>query len=250
MRQIHDDAFRSIKWLEIVCSFFSCFKIPSPYTGGQGGVAGSAWEDRQTTSWRLWVPLPCIGDSRPTPFAPFDTRAKSANKEFCGISSVSFAPKPHRSKTFLNRNYEERRQREGGYSEKFVKTNGMWGCNCPRPPGHGCPGWRPCPCWVKRCFFCRRGIWSWESRLEHDASPEMCYGFTSVFMSDSGEHQEYSDSVNRWKQVCFQCGYLKVLRDYSSVARQVMDTAAQAERVQDIKEKQEDSVQDLRVVSE
>ncbi len=78
----------------------------------------------------------------------------------------------------------------------------------------------------------------------------MCYGFTSVFMSDSGEHQEYSDSVNRWKQVCFQCGYLKVLRDYSSVARQVMDTAAQAERVLDIKEKQEDSVQDLRAVSE
>ena len=78
----------------------------------------------------------------------------------------------------------------------------------------------------------------------------MCYGFTSVFMSDPGEHQEYSDSVNRWKQVCFQCGYLKVLRDYSSVARQAMDTSVQSERVQDLKDKLKDSLLDLRVVYE
>ena len=253
MQEIQDDVLGSFKLLqrESFCSFVSCFKIPSPYVGGAGREAGSASEGHSTmsSSWQPRVPLPFIGDSRSTPFAPFDARARVANKELCDISVVSFAPKPPRHERFVNSNYEAGRQQEGGY-EKFTKKSGMWGCNCPRPPGQGCSGWKPRPCWVERCFFCRRGLSSWEARLDRDASRDMCYGFAAIFVSEPGEWHEHSDSVNRWKQVCFQCGRLKVLRDYSNVAQQAVDTSAQVERVQDLKDKLKDSINDHRVVCE
>ena len=170
------------------CSFVSCskfFKIPSPYPGGESR-AKSAWEDHREMSWQRWVPLPFIGDAQSTPFAPSDIRAVRANKEFSEIVKVSFIPKPTRQESLLNRNYAER-QRESGYGERFVKAKGMWSCNCPRASGQGCSGWRPCPNWIQQCLYCRRAVASWEARLGPNASPEMAYGYTQVFVSDAGE---------------------------------------------------------------
>ena len=64
------------------------------------------------------------------------------------------------------------------------------------------------------------------------------------------ENCQFAESVDRWKYACLQCGYLKTLRDYQSVAQQVRDTAIHAERAQELKDKLKDHVRDLRVVNE
>ena len=152
--------------------------------------------------WHKWesltspysIPLPYRG---PKPFAPFDSQAKSWGREFCPMGRVSFAPKPSIEEKFLNSFYHERLVNAATEEESVRMKNG-WGCNCPVPRHRGCNGYKPCPSWIDQCFYCRRALRSHEARLDDDASANMQYGFTCVFMPDAGEHGEYTKSVGKW----------------------------------------------------
>ncbi len=83
-----------------------------------------------------------------------------------------------------------------------------------------------------------------EARLDADASANIQYGYTCVFMPDAGEYGEFTKSVGKWKKTCFQCGYLFVLKKLVSVAQLAEDTALNSERVEDLKEKLRTAVWD------
>ena len=89
-----------------------------------------------------------------------------------------------------------------------------------------------------------------EARLSPNASANVQYGFTCVFITDAGDYEEYSRSVGEWKKCCFQCAYLRKLRDYVSAAQMAQDTAINAARVEEMKDKLKVPVNDHRAVSQ
>ena len=89
-----------------------------------------------------------------------------------------------------------------------------------------------------------------EARREVNASTDIQYGFTCVFITEPGGYGEFPKSVGKWKKTCHQCGRLKVLKDFVSVAQLAEDTALNSERAEEMKDKLMMAVWDHKAVSQ
>ena len=69
-------------------------------------------------------------------------------------------------------------------------------------------------------------------------------------MSDAGEGGYFTEAVGKWKQVCFQCGYLFLLEKVVTLQQMVEDISLTSQRFEDLKERLRTVTGDVKATKE